>query len=49
MTKNQLIVAWAVVFLSISTFCYSEDTGLKDRVDSQGNAYQVDDKGDSLF
>jgi len=32
--------------LLIPAFCYSRDTGLKDITDSQGNKYQVDEKGD---
>lgn len=44
--KKQLIIAGAIIVLFISGFCYSEDSSLKEMVDSQGNKYSVDEKGD---
>lgn len=46
MNRKQLIVVWVIIVLLIPVFCYSKDVGLKDRIDSQGNQYQVDEKGD---
>jgi hypothetical protein len=46
MNRKQLIVVWVIVVLSISIFCHCEEPELKKVVDSQGNVYSVDEKGD---
>ena len=45
MNKKQLIVVWLLVALLISNFCYSEDSDLKEIVDSQSNVYSIDEEG----
>jgi hypothetical protein len=44
--KNKLIVICAVIVFFIPSFCHSNDTDLKDIIDSQGNKYRVDEKDD---
>jgi len=46
MNKRIFIIALVAAFWTISNSCHSEEPRLKKVVDSQGNQYQVDEKGD---